>query len=198
MKSRPRRTTAATVPPTIAPIRPPLFLLLELTPSRLLLPVGAIAMLVVLLLLPVGSLELKECVTWPGQVVSLPPLMVVKLSEVAYTPWLFRQVSSTSILRVPGDGPITDGYMKWCRWWEYIDPAEGVVVGPHCYVKGWCYLDWDEGNGVRLLAADDVDSQRSACFELRQQVNDHRNRGFRPRRRWKACRGAVRRQNLEL
>jgi hypothetical protein len=108
------------------------------------------------------SLLLRDRENWPGQEVSDPP--VVKMVWVgAYTPWLFqRQVSVTSMVPVPLHGPITDGNKHLRKWSELVDPLEGVVVTPHCYVRGnWLEIDrggddWSQGDSVGFLAAVDV------------------------------------------
>ena len=101
-KNRTRRRIAPPTPPAKAAIRSPPFWLLPLVPfPLLLLPLSLLAVVVVmllLLLLPVGSFELKEYVPWPGQLVSVPPVMLVDPSVVLSTvydwmtldaPWLF-------------------------------------------------------------------------------------------------------------
>ena len=98
------------------------------------------------------------------------------------------------ILQVPFDRPITDGNVKFCECWECVDPVEGVIVTPHCYVNGRCHSYWSHCNSIRFLAAVDANNHRRAHLGVRGQVNCRRNRGIpRAGRRWKAGHGAVRR-----
>ena len=74
MKSRPRSSVAPTAPPTIAAVCAPLFWLLPLVA---LVPLEASAVVVLLLLLPVEPPELNGRVTWPGQLISVLPVVLL-------------------------------------------------------------------------------------------------------------------------
>ena len=70
-----------------------------------------------MVLLLVGSFELKECVSWPGQLlVSLVlPFTEINFSEAPFTPWLLVGKSvDYPMLQVSLDRPITDRHIESC------------------------------------------------------------------------------------
>jgi hypothetical protein len=102
------------------------------------------------------SVELKERETLPGQELSLSPVVKNGL-EVAYLPRLFVGKSVAPLgYRFPIDGPITGGYNNLCVWWDCVDPFEGIVASPHCYVNGRRCTLCSKGDSVRFLAAFDL------------------------------------------